>query len=101
MTKLTDRDYGRWRKVRRYLLAREPICRLCRAKNPRNPNAATQVDHIVSRSKGGDPFDPDNLQPLCDDCHWAKTAKENAGPVRGGACIHGTPAAKECKECMK
>ena len=99
MAELTDTNYGRWRKVRRYILAKEPICRLCMVSNPRSPNAATQVDHIVPRSKGGPLFDPSNLQPLCDECHYEKTSREFAGPVRTGACVHGTPNDKECKEC--
>ena len=99
MADLTATNYGRWRRVRRYVLAKEPLCRLCRVRNPDCPNPAEEVDHIVPRSKGGPLFDPSNLQPLCKECHYRKTSKEVAGPVRTGACIHGTPADKECKEC--
>jgi 5-methylcytosine-specific restriction enzyme A len=36
---------------------------------------ATQVDHIVSKHKGGSD-DPSNLASLCRRCHDAKTGRE-------------------------
>jgi HNH endonuclease len=39
---------------------------------------ATTVDHIIPRHMGGGSED-ENLQPLCDICHDAKTAKEKNG----------------------
>ena len=48
-------------------MAREPLCEEC-------GKPATDVDHIVPRSRGGAPFDPANLQSLCASCHSAKTA---------------------------
>lgn len=39
---------------------------------------ATTVDHIIPRHMGGTSEDS-NLQPLCDICHDAKTAKEKNG----------------------
>lgn len=37
-----------------------------------------EVDHIVPVSEGGHPFDPGNLQTLCEDCHQEKTSRENS-----------------------
>lgn len=34
-----------------------------------------QIDHRIPREQGGS-NDESNLQPLCDDCHKAKTAAE-------------------------
>jgi len=40
---------------------------------PRNPYATgLQVDHIIRISDGGDPFDLENLQTLCEECHEEK-----------------------------
>jgi len=36
------------------------------------------VDHITPVADGGHPFDPANLQTLCDRCHERKTAAENS-----------------------
>ena len=38
--------------------------------------AATEVDHVVPRWKGGRVFDKANLQSLCRDCHKRKSATE-------------------------
>lgn len=37
---------------------------------------ATQVDHIQRINDGGDRFDENNLQGLCDHCHKVKTGRE-------------------------
>jgi 5-methylcytosine-specific restriction enzyme A len=60
--------------TRKYVLDNEPLCRGCAAKG--RLRRATQVDHIKRLVDGGN-NDPDNLQPLCKDCHDAKTATEN------------------------
>lgn len=36
-----------------------------------------EVDHITRIADGGHPYDPANLQTLCDVCHSSKTADEN------------------------
>lgn len=38
-----------------------------------------EVDHITRIADGGHPFDPGNLQTLCEECHGQKTAEENSG----------------------
>ena len=69
---------ARWRRLRAYVLAREPLCRHC-------GNVATDVDHI-----SGDPSDnrEANLQPLCHSCHSHKTGRERAGL----SMVHGCDA---------
>ena len=52
----------RWRKLRRLVLAGEPQCRIC-------GRAAQEVHHVHSIRDGGDPYDLDNLMPLCTSCH--------------------------------
>ena len=36
-----------------------------------------EVDHIQPMHKGGSVYGMENLQTLCRDCHFAKTAEEN------------------------
>ena len=43
---------------------------------------ATEVDHIIELAAGGTNT-IDNVQPLCKDCHKAKTAKFNSTRQRG------------------
>lgn len=59
---------ARWRRVRRSVLERDrDRCRQC-------GRPASEVDHRVELVDGGEPFDPNNLQALCADCHQAKSA---------------------------
>ena len=69
--------YGsQWRKLRAFILNREPLCRHC-AENG-HTELASDLDHIVPKAQGGTD-DPDNLQPLCHSCHSRKTATEDGG----------------------
>ncbi len=62
------RKSGRpWQRLRRTMLAAEPLCRLCMAKHGR-VTVAVEIDHEVPLAKGGND-DPANLRPLCADCH--------------------------------
>jgi 5-methylcytosine-specific restriction protein A len=71
------RGYGhRWQRLRRLILAGEPLCRQCRSEGRLVP--AVHVDHIQAREKGGSD-DTANLQPLCASCHSRKTATEDGG----------------------
>ncbi len=69
------RDYGgkEWRAIRAAFLEAHPWCstRGC-------PDPATDVDHVVSRRRGGSDRD-ENFQSLCHSCHSSKTAKEDGG----------------------
>ena len=70
------RGYGsQWRRLRRMILAAEPLCRAC-------GRLATDLDHVVPRAMGGTDS-PANLQPLCRACHSSKTAVEDGGFGRG------------------
>jgi 5-methylcytosine-specific restriction protein A len=60
----------RWQKVRRIVLARDPLCKKC------NRAAATEADHVVPVEQGGAVYDTANLQGLCKSCHSRKTASE-------------------------
>lgn len=64
----TERGYGyHWQQVSAAYLRRSPECVVCGAQ-------ATDVDHIVPRSRGGTD-DEDNLQALCHSCHSRKTRR--------------------------
>ena len=64
-----------WLKVRAVVLAAEPLCRDCKAADRVVP--ATEVDHVLPISAGGEPLDFSNLAPLCLSCHSSKTMREN------------------------
>ncbi len=73
----TQRGYGaNWRRLRNWYIKTHPLCATCEAKG--RLVAATDVDHIVPRSKGGED-DEDNLQSLCRHCHSTKTASADGG----------------------
>ena len=67
---------GRWRKVRRIVLAEEPLCRSCKARG--RVVLASEVDHIMPLSDGGTE-ERENLQSLCKPCHSEKTGRERMG----------------------
>lgn len=66
----------RWRRYRDWYLAASPLCEHCRAAGL--TVKADVVDHIVELSDGGDRFNEDNTQALCNRCHAKKTAVERA-----------------------
>ena len=71
------RGYGRrWRKLRCIFLLENPLCADPFGLHDGKPVPATDVDHIVPKSRGGTD-DWTNLQPLCHSCHSKKTAMEN------------------------
>lgn len=68
------RGYGaQWRNLRRLKLNRNPMC-----EQPGCTEVATDVDHIIARSKGGEDM-MENLQSLCHSHHSRKTALEDGG----------------------
>jgi 5-methylcytosine-specific restriction protein A len=73
----TDFEYNsqKWIKLRNAVRIEEPICKECLKKDLIRPTKV--IDHINPISKGGDPYDRENLQGLCESCHNRKTAKEN------------------------
>lgn len=60
---------GRWKKLRRVVLRDRPWCEW-----PGCHEAAKHVDHVIAIEDGGDPWDEDNLRPLCHPHHSRKTA---------------------------
>lgn len=60
---------ARWKRLRAYVLSREPLCRRC-------GGIATDVDHQTDMKDGGDPWKMEGLQPLCKSCHSTKTMTE-------------------------
>lgn len=61
---------GDWKRIRLAVLERDHwLCQICRSRQ------ATEVDHIVPRSKGGTD-DMANLQAACDPCNRAKSDKQ-------------------------
>lgn len=81
----------RWQRLRRMVLSSAPLCRSCKAQAKDEIPAASQVDHIIPISEGGEPWDMDNLQPLCASCHSVKTARDNGKNVSMGCDINGMP----------
>lgn len=67
-----ERGYDKtWERLRLMYLMENPVCEIqvhC------DGAPATEVDHIVPISKGGERLDPDNLQSTCSPCHKWKTA---------------------------
>jgi 5-methylcytosine-specific restriction endonuclease McrA len=55
-----------WRKVRPVILSRDAY--RCQIRGPKCTGRATQVDHIVPKSRGGSD-DPSNLQAACQPCN--------------------------------
>ena len=73
----TDFKYNRaeWIKLRNKVRELEPLCRHCKEKGIIKPTQV--IDHILPISQGGEPYDIENLQGLCNICHNRKTALEN------------------------
>lgn len=80
-TSPASRGYGsRWQKLRSVIMARDKhLCQPCLSKG--RPTPATQVDHIIPKSKGGTD-DSDNLRAICTPCHDAKTLQDKGHKPR-------------------
>ena len=63
-------------RERKRVLEAEPYCRHCTAKGL--STIATEVDHVTPLYKGGKD-ERSNRQPLCHDCHKAKTYRDAHG----------------------
>ena len=67
-------DRRRWSILRRVILDDANWrCAVC-------GRPATEVDHVIPLDRGGDPWDPSNLQPICRGDHIEKTRGERSGP---------------------
>ena len=60
----------RWRKVRKMVLAKQPLCVLCLEDD--RTNTADLVDHVIPIKDGGAAYDLANLQALCHTHHNRK-----------------------------
>ncbi|MFC7973897.1 HNH endonuclease [Streptomyces cinereoruber] len=58
-----------WRKIRKQVLERDPLCVLCRVR------PSTVADHIEAMT---DDHRLEALQGVCEPCHRQKTAREAA-----------------------
>jgi len=68
----TQRGYnGQWRKIRKIVLGREPLCRFCYASGV--ITTAEVVDHIDGNSSNNNLV---NLRPLCKRCHDKRTGRD-------------------------
>src|SRR5438067_2500995 len=56
----------RWQRIRRLVIARDPLCTLCLAKGRVTPS--TEADHIIAKRHGGSD-DLDNLRGTCKSCN--------------------------------
>ena len=84
---------ARWKRLRALILAREPLCRMCKALGITSPSDV--VDHIVPH-RGDDrlAWDEANLQGVCTPCHAGpKQSFERTGAMRG-CDVDGTPAGR-------
>lgn len=67
-----------WQKVRKRAIAsKDPVCALCGGaidmEAPAYTPMACEVDHIIPISRGGSPYDIDNLQLTHSKCNRAKS----------------------------
>ncbi|MHA3853031.1 HNH endonuclease (plasmid) [Lactiplantibacillus plantarum] len=78
---------NRWRKTSRLYREANPICEACLREASKRAgkraderagmiNISTSVDHIVPLFAGGEPYDWNNLQSLCDYHHALKSQRE-------------------------
>lgn len=70
----------RWVKLRKQFIRHNPICAHCEAQGIITP--AYTVDHIIEIKDGGEIWDIDNLQSLCNPCHNTKTGDEKKKRTR-------------------
>ena len=77
------RGYGTaWDKLRLAVLKRDSyLCQCTHCKAEKRVTLASEVDHIVSKAKGGTD-DPDNLQAISKACHKRKTIEEQGGTMK-------------------
>ena len=65
-----------WRRARIGFLGKHPTCVVCE-------RLATVVDHIHPVTQGGEFWDRNNWQPMCEPCHNAKSSSERRKRPKG------------------
>lgn len=85
-----ERGYGQaWIRLRKVILARDRhLCQPCLAKG--RLTAATEVDHIVPKAKGGTDA-MQNLRAICTPCHRQKTTIDAGGRPKLAFDVSGWP----------
>ena len=78
----------RLQRIRARNLSAQPLCVYCLESG--RIRAATQIDHRIPLFLGG-VDDDSNRQPLCDDCHEAKSIVERGHRLRLGCDRLGLP----------
>ena len=82
-----------WQKKRLRILKRDGG--ICRCKHCASSGAvlfASEVDHVIPKSKGGTD-DDDNLQAISPECHKRKTAEDEGKARRRAIGADGWPVA--------
>ena len=67
-------DSTQWRKIRRLVIADEPICIYCKADGIIQESQV--VDHVIPIELGGSQTDRNNLQGICTSHHNSKSSHE-------------------------
>jgi 5-methylcytosine-specific restriction endonuclease McrA len=70
-----------WRAVRLAVLRRDGF--VCQIRRPNCKSRATEVDHILAMSDGGDRLDLNNLRAACKSCNIAERNATLAARARG------------------
>ena len=63
-----------WIRLRNLKRQISPLCELCLKRGVLTPFHT--IDHIKPILEGGEPYDIENTQTLCNTCHRIKSAKE-------------------------
>jgi len=70
---------GPWQRIRKQILNRDNYT--CQIQTPGCTLKATAVDHIIPISKGGPPYDPQNLRACCQHCNNRRNTKPKPAPT--------------------
>jgi len=83
-------DSVRWRKARKWFLANNPLCVMCKAMG--RDVAGTIVDHKKPHEGSYELFwSVDNWQTLCKTCHDSAKQIKDKGGVAPGCDVDGFP----------
>lgn len=81
-----------WKRARKRVLVRDSyLCQPCLRKSPSLVTPASEVDHIIPRSKGGKVHDDANCESTCHECHLEKSIREQGGKPKKKIGLDGYP----------